>query len=720
MAFSWVFLFCFIFAFFFLTVLISLPAYDSVIFFSISALLLYLLMIVSRSKTLFFGIIHTGKEIEEKLRESERKNRIVVSNILDLFIVHDQGKIIYCNKVTEKTLGYAHKELFGRTIWDVIAPEDHEKIRETIKESIQKESVRYYSSLRAICKSGEIKYVYGRAVDVLEYGRRISFAFLTDLTEIRKAEHEIRKLSRAIEQSQTTIVITDDNAHITYANPSFERISGYSIQEAIGKNPSILKSGHHSNSFYAEMWETIKSGQTWRGEFKNKRKDGSMYWEEAIISPVFNESSDIENYVAVKQDITKRKETEAKLKEYSQQVEFDLMQRKESLKKAQMIQRKINTQNLPCLKTVNAAVFSMPSEELGGDFFNIFESNGRLILIIGDCEGHGIDSAMDSVLAKSICDRYLYLLDSLEPGLFLKEVNGNLIQYFEYERYLTLFCGVFDPYSNLFYYASANSEIPFLIRNGKISLLEDPQGMHIGFSKDQDFEKKIIPIQEGDMVFFYSDALREIILPDSTFLGHSGISEILTYLKKVNGHELRKLVDRIRAFSFRLPLEDDTTLVLFQHFQETRKSYELHSENEIQIIQEDMGRILAKYDYPDPEKILIAFEEMVTNSIVHGNKNNPAKNVKVEMQIDFYSVEIILEDEGNGFDPGVSPDSLNEDKLSQMLKEGDVDRFTHGRGIFLTKLYVDQVDYNQKGNQVRLLKKREVQQTLFYESEKEK
>jgi two-component system, cell cycle sensor histidine kinase and response regulator CckA len=123
------------------------------------------------------------------------------------------------------------------------------------------------------------------------------------------------RLFQAVRQSGEAIIITDPHGVIEYANPTFERISGYSLQEAIGGKTNILKSGLHDEAFYHELWQTISAGKVWKGRFVNRRKDGSLYTEEATISPVFDASGGIVNYIAVKLDISEKlKDAEEKEK----------------------------------------------------------------------------------------------------------------------------------------------------------------------------------------------------------------------------------------------------------------------------------------------------------------------------------------------------------------------------------------------------------------------
>ncbi len=125
-----------------------------------------------------------------------------------------------------------------------------------------------------------------------------------------RAEEQVRKLLRAVEQSPATVVITDTEGTIEYVNPKFTSLTGFSAEEVIGQNPRILKSGMQDTEFYRNLWDTIKSGQEWRGEFHNRRRDGTLFWEAASISPIRDADGVITHFVAVKEDVTERKRIE--------------------------------------------------------------------------------------------------------------------------------------------------------------------------------------------------------------------------------------------------------------------------------------------------------------------------------------------------------------------------------------------------------------------------
>ena len=118
---------------------------------------------------------------------------------------------------------------------------------------------------------------------------------------LRESEVELIKLSSAVEQSPAVVVITDIEGNIEYVNPKFTELTGYSIEEAIGENPRILKSDKTSSEVYEDLWKTIMSGNEWRGEFCNKKKNGELFWEYGIISPVRDKKGVITNYISIKE-----------------------------------------------------------------------------------------------------------------------------------------------------------------------------------------------------------------------------------------------------------------------------------------------------------------------------------------------------------------------------------------------------------------------------------
>jgi two-component system, cell cycle sensor histidine kinase and response regulator CckA len=145
-------------------------------------------------------------------------------------------------------------------------------------------------------------------------------SILMDVTKQKAAEESRARLTMAVAQAGESIVITDTRGTIQYVNPAFERITGYDQMEVIGQTPSILKSGRHDAAFYGNLWETLRRGEAWRGTFLDKRKDGTLFEEDAVISPVRDPSGQVVNYVAVKRDVTEVRRMEERLRQ-SQKME---------------------------------------------------------------------------------------------------------------------------------------------------------------------------------------------------------------------------------------------------------------------------------------------------------------------------------------------------------------------------------------------------------------
>lgn len=150
----------------------------------------------------------------------------------------------------------------------------------------------------------------------------------------QRVEEQLRKLSHAVEQSPSTVVITNTAGNIEYANPKFTQLTGYTPGEAIGKNPRILKSGKTPPEEYKRLWETITAGGEWRGELCNRKKNGELYWEDVSISPIRNPEGVITHFVAVKEDITERKRAEEELKALTESLEQRVAERTAELVKA--------------------------------------------------------------------------------------------------------------------------------------------------------------------------------------------------------------------------------------------------------------------------------------------------------------------------------------------------------------------------------------------------
>ncbi len=261
--------------------------------------------------------------MESKLRESESKFRGLIENSPEgILLIDGEGRLIEWNPAAEQISGVQRSDVVGMPLGDVIirmlpacliTSDQHEQIKNQWKAATSNKYTSGLDHMKDVeieTPSGERKIVQTNGFAIKTGNGTLAGAIMRDITERRQVEAKLHKLTQAVEQSANVIVITDSEGNIEYANPKFTELTGYSLAEVLKQNPRILRSGEHPAEYYDELWLTIKSGKVWHGEFHNKRKDGSLYWEKVTIAPVFNSSGEIINFIANKEDITEKKSLE--------------------------------------------------------------------------------------------------------------------------------------------------------------------------------------------------------------------------------------------------------------------------------------------------------------------------------------------------------------------------------------------------------------------------
>jgi PAS domain S-box-containing protein len=266
------------------------------------------------------GILGTYEDVTEQrraheaLKASEAKYRELVEYANSIIIrILPNGAISFFNEFAQSFFGFKEEEAIGKTVFQTILPSDgidqneFQEILEDIR--VHPEAYSWHEN-ENVKKDGSRVWVSwsnrgvfndkGEMIEILCVG--------TDMTDRRTMEIELRKLSHALEQSQNVVIISDTQGNIEYVNPKFIEVTGYSREEAIGKNPRILKSGEQSEDIYKELWTTIKEGGTWRGEFHNRKKNGDLFWQRTTVSVIRNKEGDIVHYLSINEDITKEKE----------------------------------------------------------------------------------------------------------------------------------------------------------------------------------------------------------------------------------------------------------------------------------------------------------------------------------------------------------------------------------------------------------------------------
>ncbi|MDA3881977.1 MAG: PAS domain S-box protein [Bacteroidales bacterium] len=252
------------------------------------------------------------KHTQILLKNSEEMYRKQFENhiAIQFLIEPESGKIVNINKAGEEYYGWSKEKILHKKI-DEINVLSHEEFTQQV-EYYQKNNIKVFESehYRSDGSIGVVE-VYSSPVEIQE--KTYIHSIVHDVTMKKQAENQIILQSHAIEQSPVSIIVTNNTGNIEYVNKKFCEISKYSREEVIGQNPSILRSNAQLQEFYMNLWNTILSGKDWEGEFENKKKDGTLYWEKAIISPIKNKEGVITHFIAIKEDITEKKNLIAKL-----------------------------------------------------------------------------------------------------------------------------------------------------------------------------------------------------------------------------------------------------------------------------------------------------------------------------------------------------------------------------------------------------------------------
>ncbi|WP_455757159.1 PAS domain S-box protein [Sulfurimonas sp.] len=260
----------------------------------------------------FHTDITKQKELENRLLSSQHLFEMFMEHIPALvFIKDEEHKIIYANKHTQEF--FNGKYILGLKAEDLLSHE------ETIKADMFDKNIFKHGKLDIVWDftnyNNETNTYRCLGFKITDNGIEKNAILMIDISKEYEAQAEVIKLKSALDRSPISIIRTDLEGNIKYVNPNCSKISGYSSQELIGKNPRIFKSDYTNDKIYKEMWETISTGNVWNGDFKNIAKDGSEYWENATISPSFNDTGDVDGYIAFKLDITQTKQMEDELED---------------------------------------------------------------------------------------------------------------------------------------------------------------------------------------------------------------------------------------------------------------------------------------------------------------------------------------------------------------------------------------------------------------------
>jgi len=310
------------------------------------------------------------KNIEQKTFQSEKYYKSLFDGAKDALIIFypATGIVIDVNPQACIMYGLSKEEFIGLSLLDMM--KSPETGRERIAHVVTFRQSSNFKSVH-IRKDRSELFVELTASVIDYFGEEVILTINRDITETHLAEERIRLLSLGIEQHPSPIVITDIKGNIEYVNRAFEEITGYTFEEVKGKNPRILQSGDTKRDVYDGLWNTLLQGKEWRGEFRNRKKDGTLYWEMAVIYPMVDSDNNIKQYFASKTDITERKELEFQLKTYRERLEFLVDERTKRLKESEETFRALSENSNDVIMRFNRNIEHIYVNPAAEKLFNI-------------------------------------------------------------------------------------------------------------------------------------------------------------------------------------------------------------------------------------------------------------------------------------------------------------------------------------------------------------
>jgi sigma-B regulation protein RsbU (phosphoserine phosphatase) len=376
-----------------------------------------------------------------------------------------------------------------------------------------------------------------------------------DITVRKAFEDALRVRDRAIEAAHIGIVITDAQARGNpniYVNPALSRITGYSREELLGQNMRLLQGADTDPAALEQIRRALENGESCEIVLKNHRKDGAPFWNELLISPVYDKAGKLKNYIGIQTDVTERRRAEESRHEL------------EIAKNIQLSLLPDAPMNLP---TVELAGVCAPASHVGGDYFDFFTVANSIDIVIADVSGHSVGAALIMVEVRSTlrAETRKVVEASVGPATILRDLNDLLFDDLnKAELFITMFYLKYFPDSRILKYANAGHNWALLLRHDEASCAPlDAEGLVLGVRRDVAFEERSVSLATGDKLLLYTDGITETQNADGTFFGTDRLCELFAAYREMSPEAtVEKLLADVRAFRGDAPLHDDISMVI--------------------------------------------------------------------------------------------------------------------------------------------------------------
>jgi PAS domain S-box-containing protein len=447
----------------------------------------------------------------EGLEQSEKRYRGIVETANEgMWKLDAEFITCFVNRRMAELLGYTVDEMLGKSLFDFIFEGDVEQKRvdlQRLRTGVSEQLERRYRK-----KDGAELWTTVSVSPIFDDDGTFSGALqmVSDMTDQNRAEtgrqsalKTVMLLSRAMEQTADSIVITDREGLIEYVNPAFEATTGYSREEALGKTPRILKSGKHDSDFYKTLWKSILEGQPFRGTLVNRKKTGELYWAEQTITPIKDHIGNITHFVSVLKDVTQLRKNQ---------------EREVQLCLAREVQQRFYATVTP-VPGLDIAAAAYPMKETGGDYFDFFTMPGSSVCVgIGDVSGHGFDSALVMALTRAYVRSFAQV--ESDVGEILTKVNRMLLADLRDERFVTLLLVRLDRSNGSLAYASAGHVPAFLLDgSGDVDAVMRSIGPPLGLFGDFKFVSTILSVKAHQLLLLLTDGITETTTSEDVQFG---------------------------------------------------------------------------------------------------------------------------------------------------------------------------------------------------------
>ncbi|MEK4032574.1 PAS domain S-box protein [Methylocystis sp. IM3] len=487
---------------------------------------------------------------KEALALSEERFRKVAEMVGEWLWEQDaNGRYIYSSDAVRDILGIDPEALIGKTYLELFADKSG---LDTTKMPAQPFH-RVINCYRR--RDGASVYTESTGAPIFDQqGGLVKWRGVDrDITAQKNFEDALRVRNRAMEAVRVGVVISDarDPKHPNiYVNPALSDITGYSRDELLKAGVQLLYGPGADSKAFPQFRRILTGGQSYEITLQNRRKNGELFWNEILISPVPDESGLITHYVSVQTDVTERRRAE---------------QNRRDLEIAKQIQLSLLPSRPLRMRRAEVAGFCLPATHVGGDYFDYFENADGADLVIADVSGHNVGAALIMTEVRSMVRARCRQSASAHPSEILHDLNELLHDDLtKAELFITMFCCRFEPETLKLKYANGGHNPALLLHAGSCECAQlDGEGLVIGAKRSVTFEEKIARLEPGDKLLFYTDGVTEAQDASGEFFGLDRLCESFRNNRSLGPEGVMKALLRdVKKFCGQVQLSDDIAIVV--------------------------------------------------------------------------------------------------------------------------------------------------------------